>query len=206
MTQHKRELGDRVVHRYDADTLGAPFKVTLIRSVTEQIDAETGERIIKIPDLNGLIDAVVHCRVCDEMKLNGDELKCIRRALDVKANKIADLLGISAEHLSRCEAGAKTLSQASEKIFRAFAFMAAASGDARNFLDSVLGEVVKPTEENKSSALELAKFFFTMKIMPMFDAEEELHYEFRRCCPPEHDCTDETRDGKWAEMSQKKAA
>ena len=59
MMQHKRETRGRVLHSYDADSLGAPFKVTLFNSVTEEVDPISGEKLITIPDLNGLIRAVV---------------------------------------------------------------------------------------------------------------------------------------------------
>src|ERR1700734_4206583 len=115
MKQHERGVRDRVVHEYDADTLGAPFRITLVDSVTFEIDKETGEELVRIPDPMGLINAVVRKRVCDERKLNGDEIKFVRRALGVKSVVLARFLGMTPEHLSRCEASTKTMSEASEK-------------------------------------------------------------------------------------------
>ena len=206
MKQHKREARGRVLHSYDADSLGAPFKVTLIDSVTEEVDPTSGEKLITIPDLNGLVRAVVHSRVCDPRKLTGPELKFVRLALDVQANKLAAFLSVTPEHLSRCEAGAKTLSPANEKALRAFSFLAAASENARNVLDGFLEsrDAAEVTDEIKNVAVDLMKFFFSMKIMPIFDVAEELGYEFTRCHRRQKNCVEDMTDGAW--KPQQKAA
>src|SRR5262245_46268069 len=124
MKQHERAVNDRVVPQYEIDTLGAPFKVTLLDCVTLSVDASTGEEKINVPDVVGLIGAVVRIRVSHPRKLNGEELRFVRNALGVKANLLADFLDMTPEHLSRCESGAKVMSTISEKVFRLFAFLA----------------------------------------------------------------------------------
>ncbi len=203
MMQHERGMRNRVVHRYDADTLGAPFKITLVDSVTFELDCTTGEELVRIPDLMGLINAVVRKRVCDQRKLNGDELKFIRRALDVKAVILARFLGMSPEHLSRCEASTKVMSEASEKIFRLFSFISTRIGNANTLLAAHANakNVNESSEEEKKAAEEFMKFFISMKISSVFKLGEPLHYEFQRCVPPEHHCDDFAHDGKWAELA-----
>ena len=71
MTQHEQWDGVRVVHEYNMDTLGAPFRITLLDSVTVRIDPETGEEDISVPDPVGLINAVVRSRVTHPQKLSG---------------------------------------------------------------------------------------------------------------------------------------
>src|SRR6266851_2551895 len=104
MKRHNR-ASVRVVPQYEIDTLGAPFKVTLWGCVTLGIDPATAEEKINVPDVVGLINAVVRARVNHPRKLNGEELKFIRHALGVKAKVLAHFLDMSPEHLSRCEAG-----------------------------------------------------------------------------------------------------
>src|SRR6266446_724740 len=105
MRQHERYVNPRTVAKYELDTLGAPFKVTLLDSVTLGVNPTTGKEMVNVPDLVGLLNAVVRRRVTHPRKLNGDELKFIRNALGVKAILLARFLEMSPEHLSRCEAG-----------------------------------------------------------------------------------------------------
>lgn len=106
--QHERTGSVPVVHKpYHVDTLGAPFKVVLNSGVTFGIDKDTGEETVSIPDTIGLINAVVRARVQHERKLNGEELRFIRKAINVRAKSLAELLDITPEHYSRCEGGDK---------------------------------------------------------------------------------------------------
>jgi transcriptional regulator with XRE-family HTH domain len=201
MTQHKPIAECGVVRRYEADTLGAPFKVTLMDSVSIRVDADTGEKLVRIPDLIGLINTVVRSRICHARKLNSEELKFIRLSLGVKSYKLANFLDMSPEHYSRCEAGTKTMSTAYEKLLRSFAFAASYRRDPDALLDGFVGESDRENSAPASSeipidkdALEFLKFFFTMKIESVFDPAEELHFEFRRVSG--HGC-DVPDDGKW---------
>ncbi len=104
MTRHERFADKvRVEPRYEVDTLGAPFKVCVLDCVTKKVDPTTGKTLTNIPNLVGLIKAVVRSRVTHPRKLNGQEIKFIRNALGIKAVVIADFFEMSAEHLSRCE-------------------------------------------------------------------------------------------------------
>src|SRR5689334_6577887 len=100
MTQHEQVTDVRVVHEYNMDTLGAPFRITLIDAVKVWFDLN-GEENIDVPDPVGLINAVVRSRVEHARKLNGKEIAFIRKSLGVRSKVLADFLGISPEHLSR---------------------------------------------------------------------------------------------------------
>ncbi len=102
MTRHERFDGAYIEPRYEVDTLGAPFKVVVLDCVSKKTDQETGKVLTTIPDLVGLIKAVVRSRVTHPRKLNGQELKFIRNALGIKANVVAAFFDMSPEHLSRC--------------------------------------------------------------------------------------------------------
>jgi transcriptional regulator with XRE-family HTH domain len=183
MTQHER----RVVERYEIDTLGAPFKVTLLDFVTFGVDRKTGDEKINVPDVAGLIGAVVRARVSHPRKLNGKEIRFVRNALGLKANQVAKFLGMGPEHFSRCEAGTKVMALMSEKMFRLFAFLATYFPDPQEMLAQILdgrATLEKGLETKAKRPDEMAKKFMEqfliIKIQPAFDSTEELHFEFRR--------------------------
>jgi hypothetical protein len=197
MTRHEQNFGVRAVPRYDLDTLGAPFKVTLIDGVI--LKTEGKKEIVEIPDLGGLINTVVRVRVCHLRKLTGQEIKFVRRALGLRSKDVAKFLGMSLEHYSRCESEAKVMSATNEKFFRLFAFVAT---HTRNPSES-LSQADDPTALKENIAepdqmLEgLFKLFFRMKIKPVFNPDEKLHFEFvwRARSEP----VGEPDDGVWEE-------
>lgn len=212
-TQLERQRAN-VVERYDVDTLGAPFKVTVCDSVFSKIDSDSGEESIVIPDLGGLLNAVVRSRVLHPRKLNGEEIKFIRNVLAVKARPVAEFLDMTPEHFSRCEAGAKVMSTSNEKLLRLFAFLGATffeepelvllkAANARN--------LKKKPSAKEEDIPDFVQFFVTMKIESVFDANDELHFEFSRRVPPcekeiEEDSTGCEEHEKWEESPRCEAA
>ncbi|WP_296578835.1 hypothetical protein [Phreatobacter sp.] len=183
MARREKHLNTGIVERYDIDTLGAPFKVSLINSVEVKFDPATGEEIVEIPDLCGLINAVVRTRVMHPRKLNGAELKFVRKSLDLKSKDIARFLDVSLEHWSRCESNAKVLSGASEKLFRLFAFMASYFRKPNDTLIAVMNQQASKgmdKEERTKMENEFANFFIRMKIESVFSADDDLEFSFVR--------------------------
>ena len=181
MTQHGPLATGRVVHEYVVDTLGAPFKVELIDSVTLSVDAETGEEMVDIPDWIGLIGAVVRSRVMHTKKLNGEEIKFIRNALGVRSKSVAEFLDMTPEHYSRCEAGAKLMSPNSEKALRLFAFLGTFYSDPEDlFLRKLSDAQPKKNAKLDKAANEFVSMFFSMKIKSARDVENELSFSFVR--------------------------
>jgi hypothetical protein len=187
MTRHERfDKKARVELRYEADTLGAPFKVVVLNCVTKKVDPETGKTLTTIPDLAGLIKAVVRARVIHARKLNGSELKFLRNALGIKANVIADFFDMSPEHLSRCEAGTKVMSTSSEKYYRLMMFISSFHPDPSELLSEAKNgdEISENIEKKIKKPAELAKKFMaqflTMKIESAYDVDKELCFEFKR--------------------------
>jgi len=186
MTQHER----RILDRYEIDTLGAPFKVTLLDCVTMHgVDSKTGENKINVPNLSGLIGAVVRARVSHPRKLNGKEIKFVRNALGLKANQVAKFLEMGPEHFSRCEAGTKVMALTSEKLFRLFAYLATYFADPQETLAKIIAGQAKLTSDlemkaNKPDemARKFIEQFLMIKIQSVFDPTE-LHFEFRRMVP-----------------------
>jgi DNA-binding transcriptional regulator YiaG len=172
----------RVVENYDHDTLGAPFKVTLKNSVEVSIDPKTGEELVRIPDPMGLIRAVVRCRVRDPRKLSGEELRFVRRALDLQANKLAAFLDCSPEHYSRCESGGKALSATAEKMLRLFAYVATLCSEPHKLLERAARPKLRD-QKSEQEALDFINVFMTMTIATVRNADEVIEYVFSRCPP-----------------------
>jgi transcriptional regulator with XRE-family HTH domain len=181
--QHERTGSVPVVHKpYHVDTLGAPFKVVLNNGVTFGIDEKTGEETVSIPDTIGLINAVVRKRVQHTRKLNGEELRFIRKAIGVRAKSLAELLDISPEHYSRCENGDKLMSSQSEKTLRLFAYVATFYSDPETEL-LAKNQIVPSTDdvppEMAKEAANFIKWFLSLKIRSVYP-NEELCFEFWR--------------------------
>jgi DNA-binding transcriptional regulator YiaG len=179
--------------------------------VSEAYDKVTGKAMMEIIDLPGLIASILKARVLHPRKLSGDDLKYIRSALLMRSAEVADKLDITPEHYSRCEAGTKTLSSSTEKSYRMFVYLLAASKHT-----AVQAHLSKMKEENEKCRSEEAKeimqafrsVFLEMKIQHVFDAEEELSFSFswkrRREDEYPGDCGKE--DGKWRKEPQLEAA
>lgn len=204
MTRHEPIAAKvRVEPRYNADTLGAPFKVVVLDCVTKKIDPETGKTLTTIPDLAGLIKAVVRERAIHPRKLNGPELKFLRNALGIKANVIADFFDMSPEHLSRCEAGAKVMSASSEKYYRLMMFVSSFHPDPTELLlGATRGDEInidKKVKKPEQLAKKFMEQFLTMKIESVYDADEELCFEFERgpLDPTDTDRPEDDNEPEW---------
>ncbi len=108
-----------VLTEFDAQDLGTPFKVLLFDSVKQYVNCKSGkvERTI-IPNLRGLVQKIALTRIIYPQKLSGQELRFIRKAVGIQASKLAEKIGVTPEHLSRCEAGERVLSSGAEKCLR----------------------------------------------------------------------------------------
>ncbi len=178
---HEPNENIRIVHKYGVDALGAPFKVSVVDAVSVRTNPITGKEMIQIPDLVGLINVVVRTRVLDERKLNGKELKFLRNAIGVRAKTLAEFLDMTPAHLSRCEGSQKTMAATSEKLFRLFVYFATYMDDPQKAMEEVRDlEIKKTSEEPEQLARTFIGKFLAMRIRPVFDSNEELHYEFER--------------------------
>lgn len=195
--QHERTGSVPVVKApYHVDTLGAPFKVVLHNGVTREIDQETGKETVMIKDTIGLINAVVRSRVCHPRKLSGEEIKFIRKAIGVRSKVLAEFLDMTPEHFSRCEAGAKVMSVQSEKQFRMTAYLASfLENPSSLFVRNAPVATAKPPKKVMKSAVAFFKWFQSLKIESVFDAEDELSFDFSRRRECAGDCDD---DGDWS--------
>jgi transcriptional regulator with XRE-family HTH domain len=109
----------RTLERYEENSLGLPYPVTLLNGVEEEIDIETGERIgISIPHLEDLIATVAIARILHPVQLDGLEVRFIRRVLGRSAKDFAVALGMAPETYSRWENGKQTVGEWADKQVR----------------------------------------------------------------------------------------
>jgi len=110
----------RVKPEFVDEQMGLP--VVLLESVYE---AQSGEVSgIIVPDLPGLEAAMAMARIMDDFKLNGREIRFLRRALGLKANELASFLDVAAETLSRWENEKEPISTNPERVLRMRVFNA----------------------------------------------------------------------------------
>ncbi|WP_298967722.1 helix-turn-helix transcriptional regulator [uncultured Methylobacterium sp.] len=200
--QHETAKDVHVVNEYYCENLGAPFTVVLINSVRVVPDQDTGNKKVHIPDMPGLISAVVRTRMMHPRKLNGAELKFLRHALSLKAITVANFLEMSPEHLSRCENGDRVMSSASEKQLRLASFMGTFFEDPEAvFSDSKDVDVAEMKKAKIDKRIEtIIKFFFTMKIKSTYKNEDIVIKLTRKGQPrnfylPAPEC--ELEDSEW---------
>ena len=187
-----------VVPEYDADILGAPFKVYLRDAVKVEI-CTSCEAVLSttIPDPEGLFYAVSFERALHPRKLVGAEIKFLRNVMGWKAKKLADELGITAEHLSRCESGRLPLSMTTEKLLRLYVILQPGGASEAKF--TIAKE--RALAIFKDSAGDLIEAMNRFKIEAGWKAEEPLvfHFERRRL----HEASglgpdgEDGKDGKW---------
>lgn len=192
--QHGGGAKTRVVDRFVADKIGAPFKVILHNSVeiTEDLNGEMLK--YNIPDLDGLLRAATISRILYSRKLSGADIKFFRKALGIKQRDLAKSIEISPEHLSRCEAGVHPISPANEKLLRIY----------------ILKVVIKlhkmsPCKEKKRLDDALDAVFDVIKPRAMYDVSEELEFHFSRqpvepAAGDVNSCAEE--NGQWDEAPQ----
>ena len=77
------------------------------------------KEMISIPDINGLVSAAAVARIMHSTKLNGTEIKFLRKAIKLPSKDLAKIMGIRPETVSRWEgSGEQQIGYSEEKIFR----------------------------------------------------------------------------------------
>lgn len=154
LVQHGSVAATYVAEQFEAKDLQAPFKVVLHDAVKMTVDTSTNEVLsYSIPDLEGLIGAVVVSRVLHPRNLAGPEIRFVRKAVGLTQKEFAQKIEMTVEHLSRCENGVHVLPASSEKLLRIFSFKMALklpqmkSSEVKERLEEALDkvfDVVKP--------------------------------------------------------------
>ena len=98
------------------DLLGV--RVGIVGCVEMVSCKQCGEEVITIPDTNGLIAAAAVARTMIPTRLNGAEMRFLRKAIALPAKDLAEMLQMRPETVSRWENGKEPIGVAQEKILR----------------------------------------------------------------------------------------
>ena len=140
---------------YDAEQLGAPFKVVLISSVRRDSTGAT-----TIPDMGGLIAAVAMMRLWRDERLTGTELSFIRKAVGIRREDLGRSIGGGEDEIEAYETGPRPMTIALEKYIRMHMFNAARRMDGPriddmiNYLDWTLDDW-RPTFAQVGAPIEI---------------------------------------------------
>ncbi|RYZ79133.1 MAG: helix-turn-helix domain-containing protein [Proteobacteria bacterium] len=194
--------------------IGAPFKVKLLDSVVQKV-SPSGEILeTYIPNLDGLLKEIAFSRALDSRKMSPEELKFVRKAVGLKAIDLAEMLGISPEHVSRCEKGDRTLSPAAEKLLRviilrkrhdplkmAHLFESIISNDDLNI--NQINQIKKLVSIYKATVEEIESAISDSNISSVYNVNSPLEFVFHLSCDDSSDIDIEDLLGeKWIEADK----
>jgi DNA-binding XRE family transcriptional regulator len=105
-------------HQMRKELMGG-MHIELVDSVHALVCEKCGNIVrTDIPDTPGLIAAVSIARAKVNLKLNGDEIKFLRKAMGMSAKELAKEIRVSDETVSRWENGHLVMGDPMERIFR----------------------------------------------------------------------------------------
>jgi transcriptional regulator with XRE-family HTH domain len=94
-------------------------RVVIVGGVVKRIMCpKCGEVGIEIPDLPGLIAAAAVARVRKPWKLSPDEIKFLRKALEMNAKEFAGMMDVAPETVSRWENAKAVMGPTAERVLR----------------------------------------------------------------------------------------
>jgi len=187
--QHEKEYDTCFAECFEATDLGAPFKVILHNSVKVKLGNTDEILSYTIPDLDGLIRAVVITRILHPRKLLGADLKFIRKAVSLKQKDAASKIEMSPEHLSRCEASGPNglvMSPSGDKLFRILTLKTALKLHR-----------IKACDKKTKLEDALDRLFDGIKPVSVFNIDDDLEFHFHRSRPSNSlgDCNED--EGQW---------
>jgi len=107
-------VSEDIIHEFRDDAMGIPtILVNAVRRI--QHGDETG---FIVPDIPGLEIAMAVARIMLPHKLNGREIRFLRRSIGLKAVTLASFLDVAPETLSRWENGPEAISTNAERVLR----------------------------------------------------------------------------------------
>jgi len=112
------ELIQRVLSEYEDDLIIIGRSVCLVNSVLEERCASCEHVQRTIPDLDGLLAAAAVSRALHRLKLRGEELRFMRKVLQISSRELADVVGVTPETMSRWENNRDPITATSEKLLR----------------------------------------------------------------------------------------
>ena len=188
-----------IVDEFKMEGLNIPFEVVLVKSVKEARDEKTGEvEKVIIPNFRGLLKCVAITRLCHPRKLIGDEIKFVRKAFKMPAKRLAEMIDVSPEHLSRCESGSKLLSPSAEKCLRVSVFLE--QFKALDNLDKLCEDnegLIESLSKVRKLVQKIGDVIGDMKIEPAFDTSP-LQFTFTTVSESNPDLFEDDPNADWA--------
>ena len=115
-----------------------------LKNLTVHVCRECGAEMPEIPNMAGLHRAILAEVISKRTLLSGEEIRFLRRVGRLKASELAKLIGITPEHLSRCENNKKTIGTQADRVLRLICYVA------------LLERILKPDEDSRSTLANLA--------------------------------------------------
>lgn len=115
------EMDCKVMLQYETDELGIPL--VIFNSVQQSTCKKCGEITHLIPFPDRLIAAAAIGRCKLPLKFSGDEIRFIRKAMNVASKDLAEILCVAPETFSRWENDKAPIAPASEKMLRIVAWL-----------------------------------------------------------------------------------
>lgn len=113
------DIKEIVLDQYDIKDSGIPYRVTLENAVIAEIDSSSGDVLsTEIPAFDTLMACIAVARCHRPEKLNGDDLRFMRRALGVSAKDFAAQINVTPATLSRWEKEKQPLGEPQERRIR----------------------------------------------------------------------------------------
>ena len=116
----------------------------VLHGITQYQCDKCGEAYAAIPNIQKL-HRLIGMHICQKRKalLQADEIKFLRKDLHLRANELAQLLGVTPQAVSRWENGKKEIGEAHDRLFRSL-YMMYASEQAKQI---VCGDVINTFRE-----------------------------------------------------------
>ena len=105
-----------ILPEYETDLGG--LRVKLVNAVIREVCDACGDTTVEIPDLGGLARVAAIARALLPLRLNGGEVRFLRRALDMNGREFADAMELTPETVSRWENGGRGIGGYTEKLLR----------------------------------------------------------------------------------------
>jgi transcriptional regulator with XRE-family HTH domain len=114
-------ISTKVLEVYQDDGMVGLPNVFIVNAAEQQVCQNCGaENGIYIPDMEGLEAAIAVTRISLPVKLNGDEIRFLRKAFGLRAKELAECLQVRDETISRWENSKEVMRPQYEKLFRLF--------------------------------------------------------------------------------------
>lgn len=201
---HNSRFKTIILPEYHSEHLGAPFQVILLQSVRQVIDVKQGrvEKIV-IPNERGLLQQVALARILVPRRLSGFEIKFVRKALPIRATSLSRKIGVTPEHLSRCEAGERALSVGTEKCLRIAILLELFKLPAEVQHRREQSEILNRKLVLFSKAMDkIHSIINDMTIPAVYEAEDQLRFYFTTLQRAEKDLFSQEPEGDWTQESR----